>query len=332
MCITCWKERGGPWEVYKSLRSRAMSLSHPTPSSQYCSRNMKAPIQSSHTIATAPETTLQVLTSLPSSVNTKPTILFIHFWGGSTRTFGALAARLGADFPLILPALRGWGASTGPADPAAYKIIDNADDIKALVAHLQADRALTDGGLFQHGLVLVAHSMGAKIAQVLAARGDLGGLLKGLILIGPAPLGRLDLPAEMREQQITAYSSRESAELALTYVLLGSDVGANELRLLVDDCVGGSEQARTAWPKYGTREDYEGLVFAENGRAEIRIPVEVVVGGLDKIETAERVDERVVQVLKKAGASVTVTVLEGVGHLMPVETPEQLEVIVRKFT
>ncbi|KAJ7857044.1 hypothetical protein B0H13DRAFT_2077818 [Mycena leptocephala] len=158
--------------------------------------------------------------------------------------------------------------------------------------------------------------MGAKIAQ-------------GLVLIGPAPMGKLEIPAEMREQQITAYSSRESAELALKYVLLGSDVGADELCLLVNDCVGGSEHARIAWPKYGTQENYENLAA---GTVEgLNIPVVVVVGGLDKIETAERVEEKVIQVLKKAGASVTMTVLEGVGHLMPVEAPKQLDEVIRTF-
>ncbi|KAJ7765871.1 Alpha/Beta hydrolase protein [Mycena maculata] len=255
---------------------------------------------STHTIETAPGTKLEVLTSIPTTRSTYPAILFVHFWGGSTRTFGALAARLSADFPLIRPALRGWGGSTGPEDPDAYKVTDNADDLAALVAHLQTNKALSAAGFFQHGLILVAHSMGAKIAQVLAARGDLDGLLKGLVLIGPAPLGRLELPAEMREQQITAYSSRESAEMALKYVLLGSDVGADELRRLVDDCVGGSEQTRMAWPKYGTREDYENL--ATSGAEGLKIPVTIVVGGLDGIE---RVEERVVRVLKEAGASVT---------------------------
>ncbi|KAJ7639782.1 Alpha/Beta hydrolase protein [Mycena polygramma] len=286
-------------------------------------------MQSSHAITTAPDTTLEVLTSIPSTGSSNPAILFIHFWGGSTRTFGALAARLSPDFPLIRPALRGWGKSTGPDDPAAYKVTDNADDLAALIAHLQADKTLAAAGFFQHGLIIVGHSMGAKIAQVLTARGDLRGLLKGLVLIGPAPMGKLELPAEMREQQITAYSSRQSAELALQHVLLGSNVGANERRLLVDDCVGGSENARMAWPKYGTQEDYENLA---SGTAEgLKIPVVVVVGALDKIETAERVDERVAQVLRRAGASVTKTVLEGVGHLMPVEAPEQLERIIRDF-
>jgi hypothetical protein len=65
----------------------------------------------------------------------------------------------------------------------------------------------------------------------------------------------------------------------------------------------------------------------------LNILVVVVVGGLDKIETAERVKKKVIQVLKKAGASVTVTVLVGVGHLMPVEAYcKQLEGIIHTFS
>jgi pimeloyl-ACP methyl ester carboxylesterase len=64
----------------------------------------------------------------------------------------------------------------------------------------------------------------------------------------------------------------------------------------------------------------------------LRIPVGVVVGGLDKVETAQRINERVVQVLMAAKADVTMTVLEGVGHLMLVEARRQLEEIVRNVS
>ncbi|KAJ7170912.1 Alpha/Beta hydrolase protein [Mycena crocata] len=276
----------------------------------------------SHTITTAPDTNLEVLTSIPATGSSKPALLFVHFWGGSSRTFSALAALLSPDFPLILPSLRGFGASTGPADADAYKVTDNGDDLVALVAQLQGKNP----DLFRHGLVLIGHSMGGKIVQVLAARGDFGALLKGLVLIGPAPIGRLELPAEMREQQIVAYASRESAERALKGVLLGSDVGVEALGRLIDDGVGANEQARTAWATYGTQEDYETLVDQN-----LKISVAVVVGGLDKIETADKVNERTVKVLEKAGASVTMSVLEGVGHLMPVEAPKQLEQVIRNF-
>ncbi|KAJ7720831.1 Alpha/Beta hydrolase protein [Mycena metata] len=284
-------------------------------------------IQATHTITTAPETMLQVLTSTPATVSHRPTLLFIPFWGGSSRTFGALAARLSPDFPLILPTLRGWGASTGPADPAAYKTTDNANDLVAVVTQLRADRTLLAAGLLQHGLILVGHSMGGKIAQVLAARSDFGALLKGVVLIAPAPLGKLEPSAEMREQQIAAYSSKELAERALKHVLLGSDVGVDELRLLVEDCVSGSEFATLAWPKYAIREDYETVASGTEG-----LKIIAVVGGLDKIETAEIVEDRVVRVWKKAGASVPMVLLEGAGHLIPVEAPQRVEEVIRTFT
>ncbi|KAJ7291328.1 Alpha/Beta hydrolase protein [Mycena rebaudengoi] len=286
---------------------------------------MSAPIQSLQTITTALETNLRRISRQTLRSPLKVARIC------SIRSFSALAALLQADFPLILPTLRGWGGSTGPDDPAAYKVTDNADDIAALVAHLQADKALIDADLLQHGLILVGHSMGAKIAQVLAVRGDLRPLLKGLVLIGPAPLGKLELSTEMRAGQSAAYSSRESAELVLKQVVLGSDVGADELRSLVDDMTGGSEHAKLAWPTYGTAEDYEALLSEKIGMEDVEIPTAVVVGGLDKIETFERVDEKVVQLWKKAGASVTVTVLENAGHLIPVEVPRGLDTVLKKF-
>ncbi|KAJ7016711.1 hypothetical protein C8F04DRAFT_1280764 [Mycena alexandri] len=192
-------------------------------------------IQSSHTITTEPDTTLQVLTSL----------------------------RLPPDFPLILPTLRGWGVSTEPADPTAYKVIDNADDLAAWPAAARSHPRRTF-----HGREDCAGARGAR---------RFGALLMGRFLVPPAPMGKLEPSAEMREQQIAAYSSKELAERTLKHVLLGPDVGVAEMRLLVEDCVSGSESAMLAWPKYAIWEDCETLA---SGTAEgLKVPVIAVVGG-----------------------------------------------------
>ncbi|KAJ7052786.1 Alpha/Beta hydrolase protein [Mycena amicta] len=268
-----------------------------------------------YSIQTAESTILDVHTSWPAA-NTKhtPTLLFVHFWGGSWRTFDKLAALLAPSYPLVIPSLRGWGKSMGPADGSRYRILDHAEDIEALVAA----PVLRNAGFFQDGLVLVGHSMGGKIAQLLAVRGNLR--VKSLVLIGPAPLGKLELPLEMREQQKTAYATKESAAMVMQHVLLapGSAVGEDTIGRLVDDCLAGSEGAKKAWPEYGMQEDYRDLL------ERLELPVQVVVGALDIVEPRERVKEEVVRVLENAGAVVSLTVLDGVGHLIPVEAPEQL--------
>lgn len=65
-----------------------------------------------------------------ASSDATPTIVFLHYWGGSTRTWEQMASRVAAagcrtasiDF-------RGWGRSTGPAAPGAYTISLLADDV-----------------------------------------------------------------------------------------------------------------------------------------------------------------------------------------------------------
>jgi pimeloyl-ACP methyl ester carboxylesterase len=85
----------------------------------------------------------------------------------------------------------GWGYSTGPHSPAAYAISNLADDVQSLVTLLPQ---ITDTGF-----VLVGHSMGGKVAQLLASRRPPG--LKGVLLIAPAPAGPLILPSEEMKEQ-----------------------------------------------------------------------------------------------------------------------------------
>jgi pimeloyl-ACP methyl ester carboxylesterase len=51
--------------------------------------------------------------------------------------------------------------------------------------------------------VLVGHSLGGKISQLIASRRPEG--LVGLVLVAPAPPTPLRFPDEMRETQIHAY-------------------------------------------------------------------------------------------------------------------------------
>ncbi|MFG3349329.1 alpha/beta fold hydrolase [Streptomyces sp. NPDC048018] len=66
---------------------------------------------------------------------------------------------LSAHRALVVPDLRGTGASDRPADPATYRCDRLVDDIEALRAHLGLDR-----------VDLLGHSAGANVALQYAAR------------------------------------------------------------------------------------------------------------------------------------------------------------------
>src|SRR5579871_5418254 len=84
-----------------------------------------------------------------------PTLVFLHYWGGSSRTWRHVIRRLGA-FRTVAIDQRGWGRSDAPA--SGYALADLAADARGVIAALGLDR-----------YILVGHSMGSKVAQLIAS-------------------------------------------------------------------------------------------------------------------------------------------------------------------
>lgn len=257
-----------------------------------------------------------------------PALKLISSQGGSKRTWSELAQRL-PDYTIIAPSLRGWGKSSKPDDPGAYRIADYADDMYGLIAMLQISHA----DIFRHGIVLIGHSMGGKIVQRLLTYPSLSTLVKGLVLIAPAPATAFALPDDMREHQIHAYDHADSARFVIENVLLGTPESAEPetIKCLVQDAVAGSEGAKRAWPEYGMAEDFSADLLEAVRRRGVLSEGLVVVGELDRVETPENVQKKVVESSREAGADVQSEILKDVGHLIPVEAPKELASLMRPF-
>src|SRR3546814_18493388 len=104
--------------------------------------------------------------------NGAPTLIFLHYWGGSGHTWTRITSTLSNRYRCLAPDLPGWGESS-PSE-CGYRIADLASCISAMITTLR----LSD-------VVLVGHSMGGKIAQYLA--GQRPEWLKGLVLIASSP-------------------------------------------------------------------------------------------------------------------------------------------------
>ncbi len=141
-----------------------------------------------------------------------PALVFLHYWGGSARTWDPVAARLPARRCRVLVNQRGWGGSR--AMDERYDLEALADDVAAVVGDREIAR-----------YVLVGHSMGGKVAQVLAGRRTRG--LAGLVLVAPAPPTPMEVPAEVRAGMLASYQSREGVLQALE-VLAGPALGEAE--------------------------------------------------------------------------------------------------------
>lgn len=232
----------------------------------------------------------------------RPTLIFLHYWGGSANTWSHLLNLLSPSHPALALDFRGWGSSKGPADPAAYTITHLATDVETLLqthySHLEK-------------FILVGLSMGAKVAQAIAGRGHLDRQLAALILLSPAPLTPLELPPPAREQQIHAYDNWTNAKFVARNVLLADPekLPVALLKQTIGDMLRGNEYARAAWPAYAMREDLGDF------SKKINVPVLVVAAALDVVEPLQRVQKEICARIHGA----RLRVVEGSGHLSPLE-------------
>ncbi|MGH3280070.1 MAG: alpha/beta fold hydrolase [Trebonia sp.] len=227
------------------------------------------------------------------------TLAFLHYWGGSRRTFEPVIARLASGCAVVSYDHRGWGAARGL--PGPYGISQLADDMLGVVREL---------GL--HRYVLVGHSMGGKAAQLAASRRPDG--LAGLVLIAPAP-PRPTIDAQAAEALSHAYDSRATVSDALQHVLTYRPLSADlREQVITDSLAAGADDARLAWPRHGITEDITAAGSA------IDVPVQVLAGQHDQVEPPTSLEANLLPVIPGA----RMTIIGGTGHLSPLEVPDQI--------
>lgn len=228
-----------------------------------------------------------------------PALVFLHYWGGSSRTWRPVIQRLAGSARCVAIDHRGWGQSSAPG--SGYAIEDLAADALAVIDALQ----LTD-------YVLVGHSMGGKVAQLLASRRPAG--LRGVVLVAPAPAKPVTVPETVRTQMAGAYLSRDTVIATLDGVLRHSALSEELREQIVDDSLAGSSGAKREWPASAILEDVSADL------AEIDVPVLVVVGRQDRVEPIEVMKSHVLAEIPGA----RLEVIDDSGHLIPLEQPGEL--------
>jgi len=150
-----------------------------------------------------------------------------------------------------------------------------------------------------------------KVAQHFAATGDTTGL-RGVILVAPAPLRGIQLPAEAKQQQSAACTNANSVRGVLHHVLPAGpgSLTEHDEQQCIRDPLRGNDHVKAAWPEYGLEADYAEL------EAKISDPVTVLRGDKD----FER--DTVGQLGVDCGW-INKTV-EDCGHLVPLERPHRV--------
>lgn len=235
-----------------------------------------------------------------------PTLVFLHYWGGSSRTWQHVVDALSPDYRTVAIDQRGWGKSAAPE--AGYALSDLADDVLAVLDAL---------GLESY--ILVGHSMGGKAAQLAASRRPRG--LAGLVLVAPAPPTPLALPLDARQGMVHAYDSRESIVATVQQVLAPNGLSDGDLDTVIADSLAGAGPAKAAWPLATSQEDITAAV------PKIDVPVIVISGEHDRVDPPEVLRRALLPRIPQA----RLAVLPGRGHLLPLEAPADLTSIIKAF-
>jgi 2-succinyl-6-hydroxy-2,4-cyclohexadiene-1-carboxylate synthase len=245
-----------------------------------------------------------------------PSLLALHGFTGTARTWIRLADDLGGERRVIAPDLLGHGRSSAPSDPSRYALEHQADDLAALLAAIDALPA-----------DVVGYSMGARLALVLALRHP--DAVSALLLESPSAG-----IADDRER-----AQRRAADEALATLLdhdgLGAFVEAWEAQPLLASQAALPEDARTALRAERLAHDPRGLAASLRGAGQgvmaplgdrlpaIACPALVIAGALDPAGLARA---RVVAAGLPGGH---LEIVRGAGHTPHLEQPKAFIALAR---
>ncbi len=248
------------------------------------------------------------------SMNEYPVLFLLHALGGSARAWDGMAAALDPRFEIVALDLPGFGDAR---ESAQTTVEGMADHVAAAIRTRAASRWL-----------LVGHSMGGKIASVVAARALAGepGLfgLCGVVLLAASPPSPEPMD-ESRRQKMIAWAAHGPLDQAAARAFVDGNVGhplpSDFERLAIEDLERASPQAWLAWLERGSLEDWTGEV------GQLDVPALIVVGGADGDlgEAGQRATNAIVY--PRAGIAVE----EGAGHLLPLERPGEVAARIERF-
>ena len=260
-----------------------------------------------------------------------PPVVLLHGFPESHRTWRTVAERLANRFRLIMPDLRGFGASDQPQDVAAYSTDILVADLFALADALAIDR-----------FALVGHDWGGAVAWAAALRGDprierLGiinsphpAIFQQSIIDNPAQRAGSQYIRAFRDPGMEAGVARMGFDTFFEksfskHVDLASIPPDERARTIADWSRPGALTAMFNWyrasqivvPAVG--EDAAMPAWVTRGVAKIRVPVQVIWGLDDRALLPVQLDG-----IGEVGDDVEVVPLAGVGHFAPWQAPDKV--------
>jgi len=258
--------------------------------------------------------TAATATARPAATAPRPTLFALHALGASAREFDGVADELAGVVDVVALDLPGFGDAAGATAL-------HVDDLVASV-----ERAIRRSGATRW--MLAGHSMGGKVASLVAARtlrgrNSLFGLT-GVVLLAASP----PTPEPMdddRRQAMLAWAADGPLDEAAAHEFVDGNVGAPlspaAEATMLDDLRRLAPEAWTAWLERGSREDRSDEVGV------LDVPALILAGGADGDlgEEAQRTLNGTVY------PRAAVHVLPGAGHLLPLERPTEVAGAIATF-
>lgn len=227
--------------------------------------------------------------------DTEPVLVFLHYFGGSARSWKWVIDKLSDNYLCIALDLPGFGSNPSLDNPS----IDNfANYVLKNLKELNIKSC-----------ILIGHSMGGKIACQVAIN-DRGDLVQKLVLVAPSPPTTEPLTDDERWHMLNHPVLREakrSVDNATKQTLT-----EEQYLLAVETQLISEEKTWKWWILDGMNHS-----IAEQAK-KLSLPITILASKDDPIITPSIIQERVISVF--VGGKLIVT--DGVGHLSPMEVPD----------
>ena len=243
---------------------------------------------------------------------TKPTLLFLHALGASAREWDPVLAALPGQDGIALD-LPGFGANAA----LGYH------DVDAMVGWVASEMR----ALGRDSWIVIGHSMGGKIATVLAARAASGDAtlpeIAGVVLVAASPPSPEPME-EARRTEMVGWTGQGAISRADAETFVAANIAQSlpptSQAQAISDVMRTNPAAWRGWLERGAREDRSDTVGA------IALPALIVAGAEDG--DLDEAAQRRLNLPHYPQASIEV--LADAAHLMPYEQSEALADLIRR--
>lgn len=226
----------------------------------------------------------------------KPVLVFLHYFGGSAKSWQFVISELESYYSCIAIDLPGFGNTAMLAKPSLNSYAD-------FVRQQLVAKGVTD-------YILIGHSMGGKIALQCAVDDYKNEQVQGLILVAPSPPSFEDIPEseQAKMRKIPHIEQSKSKVEADTMIRLTDE----RFDIAIKTPLQVAAEARKWWIDEGTRES-----IADNTR-QLNVPVTLIVS---KDDPAINWAMTRAQTIPNLPLEVEILTIDTIGHLMPLEDP-----------